>query len=59
MEGKKVSDNKLKKIEESVVKLLSLMGSGAEVSASLDEEGRAVQINLDTEDETGLLIGRQ
>lgn len=59
MEGKKISQNKLKKIEESATKLLSLMGSRAKVSTFFDEGNQAVLINLETDDETGLLIGRQ
>lgn len=59
MEDKKVSKDKLKKIEETAVKLLSLMGSQAKVVVSLDESSQAVLVNLETEDETGLLIGRQ
>ncbi len=59
MESKKISQDKLKKIEQLAVKLLSLMGSRAKVNVSPDEEGQAVRINLDTDDETGLLIGRQ
>lgn len=42
-----------------MVKLLSLMGSRAKVNVSLDEEGLAVLVNLETDEETGLLIGRQ
>lgn len=59
MEGKKISKERLEKIEESAVKLLSLMGSKSKVSVSSDEEGQSVIINLETDDETGLLIGRQ
>lgn len=59
MENKKVSKDRLKKIEESAVKLLSLMGSRAKVSVSSDKADQAVLINLETDDETGLLIGRQ
>ncbi|MCX6706051.1 MAG: KH domain-containing protein [Candidatus Woesebacteria bacterium] len=59
MENKSVSKDKLKKIEESAIKLLSLMGSLAKVNVTSDEEGQAVLINLETDEETGLLIGRQ
>jgi len=59
MENKKVSKDRLKKIEESAVKLLSLMGSRAKVSVSSDKADQAVLINLETDEETGLLIGRQ
>ena len=59
MEGKGISKDQVKKIEEFTVKLLSLMGSRAKVSISVDEEDQTVRINLDTDDETGLLIGRQ
>lgn len=59
MENKSISKDKLKKIEESAVKLLSLMGSQAKVDVSSDEGNQAVLIDLDTDEETGLLIGRQ
>jgi len=59
MENKSVSKDKLKKIEESAIKLLSLMGSLAKVNVTSDEESQSVIINLETEEETGLLIGRQ
>lgn len=59
MENKSVSKDKLKKIEEFAIKLLSLMGSLAKVNVTSDEEGQAVLINLETDEETGLLIGRQ
>lgn len=59
MENKSISKDKLKKVEEAAVKLLSLMGSRCKVDVSLDEEGQAVLVNLETDEETGLLIGRQ
>jgi len=59
MENKSVSKDKLKKIEEFAIKLLSLMGSLAKVNVTSDEESQSVIINLETEEETGLLIGRQ
>lgn len=59
MENKSISKDKLKKIEKSAVKLLSLMGSQARVDVSFDEVNQAVLIDLDTDEETGLLIGRQ
>jgi spoIIIJ-associated protein len=55
----KISKEKLEKIEKSAIKLLSLMGSQAKVSASLDDDSQAVRVNLETDEETGLLIGRQ
>lgn len=59
MEDKSISKDKVKKIEEAAVKLLTLMGSQAKVGVSLDEEAQTVLVNLETEEETGLLIGRQ
>jgi len=59
MQDKKTSKDRLKKIEESAIKLLSLMGSKAKVSASSDKESQSVVVNLETDEETGLLIGRQ
>src|SRR3989339_388153 len=54
-----MAKDKIKKIEEFAVKLLSLMGSQAKVSVSSNEDDSAILVNLDTEEETGLLIGRQ
>lgn len=59
MDDKKVKKDQLKKIEKFAVKLLSLMGSQAKVNVSLAEGGQIVVVNLETEEETGLLIGRQ
>ena len=59
MENKKVSKDKLIKIEEFATKLLSLMGSQAKVNVSLDGDKQTVLVNLETDEETGLLIGRQ
>lgn len=59
MEGKSISKDKLNKIEKFAVKLLSLMGSHAKVNVSSDRESQSVFINLETDEETGLLIGRQ
>ncbi len=38
--------------------LLSLMGTKAQVKASEDKKNEAVRIDIETEEETGLLIGR-
>lgn len=59
MEGKSIPEDKLKKIEKFAVKLLSLMGSKANVKVSFGKEDQAVLIDLETDEETGLLIGRQ
>jgi len=44
----------VKKVAE---KLLKLMGTSAKISVSEDEENEAILIDLDTEEEAGLLIG--
>lgn len=59
MENKKISKDKLIKIEEIAKNLLKLMGSEAKVDVSFDENSQVVIINLQTDSETGLLIGRQ
>ncbi|MEK7061359.1 MAG: R3H domain-containing nucleic acid-binding protein [Patescibacteria group bacterium] len=59
MQNKNVAKDKLKKIEEITISLLSLMGSKAKVGISFDETNQTVLINLETDEETGLLIGRQ
>ncbi len=38
--------------------LLSLMGTKAQIKASEDKKNEAVRIDIETEEETGLLIGR-
>ena len=58
MEDKKVTQDQLKKVEEVATKILSLMGSQAKVGVTIDEANNAVIVNLETEVETGLLIGR-
>ena len=59
MENKSISKDKLNKIKKFAVKLLSLMGSQAKVNVSSDEADQAVLVTLETDEETGLLIGRQ
>lgn len=56
---KKKSENKVKIVEELANELLSLMGTKAKAKASLDKENQAIVINIDTSEETGLLIGRR
>ncbi len=59
MESKNISKEKIDKIEAIAKTLLNLMGSEAKVSASFDEDSQVVIVNLESESETGLLIGRQ
>jgi spoIIIJ-associated protein len=44
-------------VQDLAEKLLKEMGSKAKVSVVEDKENEAVVVNIDTEDETGLLIG--
>jgi spoIIIJ-associated protein len=44
--------------EKMANELLSLMGTKAQVKASEDKKNEAVRIDIETEEETGLLIGR-
>jgi spoIIIJ-associated protein len=53
------SVNKLKLVEKLSTKLLSLMGSEAKVKVTEDKENEAVVVNVETEGETGLLIGNR
>lgn len=45
--------------EEAIKKILALMGTKAEASVSFDEENEAVVVDIETGDETGLLIGHR
>ncbi|HJX59343.1 hypothetical protein A2V61_03975 [Candidatus Woesebacteria bacterium RBG_19FT_COMBO_47_8] len=45
-------------IEDLAKKLLSLMGTKAKVSVEEDKENEATVVNIETEEERGLLIGR-
>lgn len=44
--------------EKMANELLSLMGTKAQAKASEDKKNEAVRIDIETEEETGLLIGR-
>jgi spoIIIJ-associated protein len=44
--------------EKMANELLSLMGTKVQVKASEDKKNEAVRIDIETEEETGLLIGR-
>jgi spoIIIJ-associated protein len=55
----KASKNKeLVEVEAMAKKLLKLMGSGAEVVVEEDKENAAYVVDIKTEEEKGLLIGR-
>ena len=45
-------------VEKLAQELLTLMGSKAEVKVSEDKENQAFLVDIKTDDETGLLIGR-
>lgn len=45
-------------VEKKVNELLSLMGTKAKAKASYDKENEAVLVDIDSEEEAGLLIGR-
>ncbi len=46
-------------VEESIEKLLSLMGVEAKASVSFDEKGETFIVDVDAGDATGLLIGKR
>ncbi|OGM09792.1 hypothetical protein A2W13_01260 [Candidatus Woesebacteria bacterium RBG_16_36_11] len=52
---KEIKDVEL--VKEHAQKLLKLMGSKAEVEVSEDKENEAIEVNIITESERGLLIG--
>lgn len=49
---------KIKTVEKATKELLELMGSVAKVEVVEDKKNEAILVNLDSSDETGLLIGR-
>lgn len=53
-----MAKNKTEIVEKAAKKLLTLMGSAAKVEAAEDKENEAVLVNLESAEETGLLIGR-
>jgi|SRR3990172_5223824 len=55
----KIKVNKLDLIKEITEKLLKLMGTDAKADFVIDEENDAVVINLETEEEAGLIIGNR
>lgn len=54
-----ISKKKLKEAKELAGELLSLMGTEAKVEVSEDKENEAIKIDIESEDEKGLLIGRR
>lgn len=57
--GKETSlKEKVPFVQKLVDKLLDLMGTKAKAVASEDKENEAVRVNIETDDEAGLLIGR-
>ena len=55
----KTKVNKLELIKEITKELLKLMGTDAKADFVIDEENDAIVINLETEEEAGLLIGNR
>lgn len=53
----KITDKVVKTAQELTDKLFSLMGTKAKGKVSFDKENNAIRVDIDTEDETGLLIG--
>jgi len=51
--------DKVKQIEKIADKILSMMGTKAKASVSEDSENEAFVVEIDTEAETGLLIGHR
>lgn len=52
-------DKNIKVAEEVAKELLKLMGSKAKTKVTYDDEQDAVYVDIDTKDETGLLIGNR
>lgn len=55
IKSKKIS---IKDVKTLAAKLLKLMGTGASVNVERDKENEAFRVDIDTDIETGLLIGR-
>lgn len=47
------------KTESLVNNILEMMGTKAKATCELDEENKVLTVNVETQDETGLLIGRR
>jgi len=56
--AKKKEKNTQELAEDLAKKLLSLMGTKAKVTVDEDKENEATVVNIETEEERGLLIGR-
>lgn len=59
--GKQISGkkDKLAMVEEMANKLLELMGTNAKAQVAEDKENQAVSVDIQTQDEVGLLIGNR
>ena len=55
----KKENSKLETVLELANQLLSQMGVSAKAEGTFDEEGNAVSLNIKTESEAGLLIGKR
>jgi spoIIIJ-associated protein len=51
--------NKVKMLQDLTEELLSLMATGAKATVSYDKNNKTFIVNIDTENETGLLIGKK
>lgn len=58
-ETKKITKEDIKLVEKISEKLFSLIGVEADPEVTHDEENEAVLVNIDTQDEAGLLIGNR
>ncbi|MGD8743978.1 MAG: R3H domain-containing nucleic acid-binding protein [Candidatus Woesebacteria bacterium] len=56
---KKITKEDIKLVEKISEKLFSLIGVEADPEVTHDEENEAVLVNIDTQDEAGLLIGNR
>jgi spoIIIJ-associated protein len=51
--------NKTKILQDLTEELLSLMATGAKATVSYDKDNKVFVVNIETENETGLLIGKK
>lgn len=56
---KKKKDTDIEFVKKTANKILSLMGTNAEANVAEDKENEAYIVDIDTEEEAGLLIGKK
>lgn len=59
MSNNHMTEKDIKKVEDLTRQLLDLVGIDAKIELSKDEENQAIVININAEDEAGLLIGNR